>query len=255
MDNAFLRLVETTKRYGDREVVDRVSLDVAEGEVLALLGASGSGKTTTLRLIAGLEAPDAGEVWIAGRQVSAQGRNLVQPSDRRIGYVFQDLALWPHLTVAGNLEFVLQSAGLPKRERVARIEEMLRLVHLEPYADRHPDQLSGGEQQRVALARALVARPGLLLLDEPMSSLDSSLKAELSAELIELQRSLQITTVYITHDRTEALALADRIAVMHKGRIEQVGTAAVLQSQPATEAVARFMSADFELVPEPVDRE
>jgi ABC-type Fe3+/spermidine/putrescine transport system ATPase subunit len=255
MDNPFLRLTEVTKRYGERKVVDLLSLDVSEGEVLALLGASGSGKTTTLRLIAGLETPDAGEVWIDGRPVATKGRNLVQPSARRIGYVFQDLALWPHLTVAGNLDFVLQSSKVPKRERLARLDETLRLVHIEPYAERYPAHLSGGEQQRVALARALVAKPRLLLLDEPMSSLDSHLKAELRAELLDLQRSLRITTIYITHDHTEAQALADRIAVMHAGHIEQVDTAAVLQAQPATETVARFMSADAGCLPEKLDSE
>jgi ABC-type Fe3+/spermidine/putrescine transport system ATPase subunit len=242
MSTPSLQLIEVTKRFGDSKVVDGVSLDVAEGEVLALLGASGSGKTTILRLIAGLEIPDAGEVWIEGRKVADGGRNLSPPRARGIGFIFQDLALWPHLTVAGNLDFVLQSARVPKRERSKRIDETLRLVRIEAYARRYPSQLSGGEQQRVAIARALIARPRLLLLDEPMSSLDSPLKAELFAEFIQLQRLLRITTVYITHDKAEAMALAHRIAIMHKGRIEQVGTAEALGSEPATETVARFMS-------------
>jgi ABC-type Fe3+/spermidine/putrescine transport system ATPase subunit len=242
MSTPSLQLIEVTKRFGDSKVVDGVSLDVAEGEVLALLGASGSGKTTILRLIAGLVSPDAGEVWIEGRKVADGGRNLAPPRARGIGFIFQDLALWPHLTVAGNLDFVLQSARVPKRERSKRIDETLQLVRIEAYARRYPSQLSGGEQQRVAIARALIARPRLLLLDEPMSSLDSPLKSELSAELIELQRLLRITAVYITHDKAEAMALAHRIAIMHKGRIEQVGTAEALRSEPATETVARFMS-------------
>lgn len=241
MSNPFLQLIEVTKRFGDSEVVDCVSLDVAEGEVLALLGASGSGKTTTLRLIAGLEKPDAGEIWIAGQKVAERGRNLVPPRARGIGFIFQDLALWPHLTVTGNLDFVLGSAGVPKRERRQRIDEILRLVRIEPFACRYPSQLSGGEQQRAAIARALIANPRLLLLDEPMSSLDSPLKAELSADLIKLQRLLRITTIYITHDQTEAVAFAHRIAIMQKGHIEQVGTAEALRSEPATETVARFM--------------
>jgi ABC-type Fe3+/spermidine/putrescine transport system ATPase subunit len=241
MPNPFLQLIEVTKQFGDSKAVDDVSFDVAEGEVLALLGASGSGKTTILRLIAGLEKPDTGEVWIAGRKVAEGGRNLVPPRTRGIGFIFQDLALWPHLTVTGNLDFVLQSARVPKRERSKRIDETLRLVRIESYAHRYPSHLSGGEQQRVAIARALIARPRLLLLDEPMSSLDSPLKAELSGEFIELQRLLRITTIYITHDKAEAVALANRIAIMQKGRIEQVGTAEALRSEPATETVARFM--------------
>src|SRR5215510_9796061 len=212
MPEAFLRLVEITKRFGQRTIVDRVSLDVAEGETIALLGASGCGKTTTLRLIAGLEEPDSGDIWIAGKCVAANGRNLVPPYARGVGFVFQDLALWPHLTVAGNLDFVLSSAGVPKRERIERINETLRLVRIDRFASRHPNQLSGGEQQRVAIARAIVARPRLLLLDEPMSSLDAELKAELLAELKSLKRLLGVTTVYITHDRAEALAVAQHIA-------------------------------------------
>src|SRR5215475_93894 len=211
MPEAFLRLIEVTKRFGRRTVVDNISLDVAEDETVALLGASGCGKTTSLRLIAGLEEPDAGEIWIAGERVAANGRNLVPPSARSVGFVFQDLALWPHLTVAGNLDFVLSSAGVPKRERIERIDETLRLVRIDCFARNHPNQLSGGEQQRVAIARAIVARPRLLLLDEPMSSLDTDLKAELLAELKSLQQLLGVTTVYITHDRAEALAVAQRI--------------------------------------------
>jgi putative spermidine/putrescine transport system ATP-binding protein len=216
--------------------VSDVSLDVAEGKVMALLGASGSGKTTTLRIIAGLEVPDAGEVWIAGKQVTAGGRNLVPPSGRDIGFVFQDLALWPHMTVSESLHFVLVSAGVPKAERAKRITEVLELVRIGAFADSYPAQLSGGEQQRAALARAIISRPRLLLLDEPMSNLDADLKAGLRDELTALQRLLNITTVYITHDQAEALALAHRIAVMHGGRIEQVCLVETLRTQPATEA-------------------
>ncbi|HSE99035.1 MAG TPA: ABC transporter ATP-binding protein [Blastocatellia bacterium] len=242
MSGPFLRLVKVSKRYADRAVVSDVSLDVAEGEVMALLGASGSGKTTTLRIIAGLEASDAGEVWIGGEQVTADGRNIVPPSGRNIGFVFQDLALWPHLTVSESLHFVLASAGVPKAERAKRITEILELVRIGSFASSYPAQLSGGEQQRAAIARAIVSRPRLLLLDEPMSNLDASLKAELLDELAALQRLLNITTVYITHDRAEAGALAQRIAIMHGGRIEQVGLLDTLRTQPATEIVARLMS-------------
>ncbi|MGI9165729.1 MAG: ABC transporter ATP-binding protein [Pyrinomonadaceae bacterium] len=221
MGNSFVRLVEITKRFGNRIVVDRVTLDVAKGEVLALLGASGCGKTTLLRLIAGLETPDSGELWISGKRVAAGGQNLLAPRARGIGFVFQDLALWPHLTVEGNLNFVLASARMKSLERQERIDEVLRLVHALGFAKRYPAELSGGEQQRAAIARAIVGRPQLLLLDEPMSSLDSDLKAALSHELATLQKALNITTVYVTHNREEAAALAHRVVSMKGGRVEQ----------------------------------
>jgi ABC-type sugar transport system ATPase subunit len=224
MPEAFLRLIEVTKRFGQRTVIDNVSLDVAEGETVALLGASGCGKTTALRLIAGLEEPDAGEIWIAGECVAANGRNLVPPSARGVGFVFQDLALWPHLTVAGNLDFVLSSAGVPKSERAERINETLLLMRIDRFARSYPGELSGGEQQRVAIARAIVGCPCLLLLDEPMSSLDAELKAELLAELKSLQRAIEASTIYITHDRVEALVMACRVALMGSGRITQIVT-------------------------------
>lgn len=228
--DSFLRLVEVTKRFGDRAAVDRVSLDVAEGEVVALLGASGCGKTTLLRLVAGLETPDEGEVWIGGGKVAAPRRNLVPPHARGVGFIFQDLALWPHLTVAGNLDFVLGAAGVGKRERRERIAEVLRLVRIEPFARKYPNQLSGGEQQRAALARALVARPRLLLLDEPMSSLDGELKAELLGELAALQRALNVTALYVTHDQEEAAGSVHRVALMRAGRIEQLGAPETLRA-------------------------
>jgi len=232
MPEAFLRLIEVTKRFGGRTVVDNVSLDVAEGETVALLGASGCGKTTALRLIAGLEEPDAGEIWIAGERVAANGRNLVPPSARSVGFVFQDLALWPHLNVAGNLEFVLSSAGVPKSERAERVDETLRLMRIDRFARSYPSELSGGEQQRVAIARAIIAHPSLLLLDEPMSSLDAELKNDLMAELKSLQSALDATTVYVTHDRVEALTMAYRVALMKNGKIMQV--AAPHESRGAT---------------------
>ncbi len=219
---AFVRLARVTKRYGARTVVDAVSLDIAEGEIVALLGASGCGKTTLLRLIAGLETPDAGEIRIAGACVAADGRNLSPPRARGIGFVFQDLALWSHLTVAGNLRFVLASLGVPKREHAAHIAGMLRLVRVEAFAGSYPGTLSGGEQQRVAIARALVGRPRFLLLDEPMSSLDTGLKMDLLTELAALQQQLHVTTVYVTHDHAEARALAHRIVLMRAGRVERV---------------------------------
>jgi ABC-type Fe3+/spermidine/putrescine transport system ATPase subunit len=212
--DSFIQLVDVTKAFGNRIAVERVSLDVAEGEALALLGPSGCGKTTLLRLIAGLEIPDSGEVWIEGKCVAAGGQNLLPPRARGIGFVFQDLALWPHLTVEGNLDFVLASARMKRLERQERIDEVLRLVHAQPFAKSYPAQLSGGEQQRAAIARAIVGRPQLLLLDEPMSSLDSDLKAALLHELATLQKALRITTVYVTHNREEAAALAHRVVSM-----------------------------------------
>jgi ABC-type Fe3+/spermidine/putrescine transport system ATPase subunit len=199
MSDGLLRLAAVTKRFAGRAVVENVSLTVAAGEIIALLGASGCGKTTTLRLIAGLETPDEGEIWIGNQRVAAAKQNFVPPHRRGIGFVFQDLALWPHLTVEGNLDFVL------------------RMVRAEAFARRHPGQLSGGEQQRVALARALVGSTRLLLLDEPMAHLDAHLKAELLEELKSLQHRLSLTTVYITHDPAEAEALTPRSVTMEAG--------------------------------------
>ena len=188
---------------------------------MALLGPSGCGKTTLLRLIAGLETPDDGEIWMAGKKVAAKGRNTVPPRGRNIGFVFQDLALWPHLTVAGNLDFVLRSQRWEKSKRRDRIEEVLRIVDMFSHADKYPSQLSGGEQQRVAIARALVARSQLLLLDEPLSNLDSDLKSILLEELSVLQRRLKLTTLYVTHDMLEAATFADSVVKMNTGRIDE----------------------------------
>jgi ABC-type sugar transport system ATPase subunit len=212
------------KRFGPVTAVADLSLTIADGEFVVLLGPTGAGKTTTLRLVAGLEEPDDGEIWIAGERVAANGRNLVPPGARGLGFVFQDLALWPHLTVAGNLEFVLSSTGVPKRERAERVNEALRLMRIDQFAHSYSNELSGGEQQRAAIARAIVGCPCLLLLDEPMSSLDPELKAELMAELKNLQRALDAPTIYITHDRAEAQVMAGRVALMRNGRITQIVT-------------------------------
>ena len=224
MSVPFLKVVDVSKRFADENIIDGVSLEISEGEVIALLGPSGCGKTTLLRLIAGLETPDKGEISIAGKRVSSAARIIVSSPDRNVGFVFQDLALWPHLTVAGNLEFVLRSRGWEKPARRSRIEEVLRLVRIEPLAQRYPSQLSGGEQQRTAIARALVARSQLLLLDEPLSNLDSDLKVTLLQELSALQQELKVTTLYVTHDRAEAATLAHRIALMKRGRIDNIVT-------------------------------
>jgi ABC-type Fe3+/spermidine/putrescine transport system ATPase subunit len=219
LTSALISLRDVTKRFGSHHALAGVSLDVAAGEVAVILGPSGCGKTTLLRLVAGLEVPDEGEVWLDGRCVATRGRSLVPPDRRGIGFVFQDLALWPHLSVEGNLQFVLESARFPRRERSSKTLEVLRLVRIDQLAKRFPHQLSGGEQQRVALARALVGQPRLLLLDEPLSSLDPDLRATLRAELALLQRTLGITAVYVTHDRDDATALGGRIVRMREGRI------------------------------------
>jgi iron(III) transport system ATP-binding protein len=221
LTSGLVSLRNVTKRFGSHQALAGVSLDIAAAEVVVILGPSGCGKTTLLRLIAGLDLPDRGEVWLDGRCMSAPGRSLIPPYRRRIGFVFQDLALWPHLSVEGNLLFVLESARIPRAERSAKAQEMLRLVRIDQLAARFPHQLSGGEQQRVALARALVGRPHVLLLDEPLSSLDPELRATLRRELAQLQRTLEITAVYVTHDREDAVALGHRIVQMRDGRIAE----------------------------------
>lgn len=215
-----LRLTGVAKRFGAHGGVHDLSLDVDEGDSLVVFGPSGSGKTTLLRLIAGLEVPDRGEVWLDGRQVASARRNIVPPHARRIGFVFQDLALWPHLTARQNLEFV---ATGPRRERKDRVEEALGLCRVEAgLASRFPHQLSGGEQQRVALARALVGAPRLLLLDEPLSSLDPELRITLRAELQDLQRRLALTTISVSHDADDARAFGRRTVAVRDGRLHTV---------------------------------
>jgi ABC-type Fe3+/spermidine/putrescine transport system ATPase subunit len=210
---------DISKRFGSHQALDGVSLEVLAGASVVVLGPSGCGKTTLLRVIAGLDTPDTGEIWLDGAQVSGARRNLVAPHERRIGFVFQDLALWPHLTVRQNLEFVLEAGRLAPARRAAKVEEALRLVRIETLIGRYPHELSGGEQQRVALARGLVGEPRVLLLDEPLSSLDVELRATLRQELARLQRTLQLTTLYVTHDREDASALADSVVEMRAGRI------------------------------------
>jgi ABC-type Fe3+/spermidine/putrescine transport system ATPase subunit len=217
MTAPFLRLASVTKDYDGHGGITDVSLEISAGESVVVVGPSGSGKSTLLRLVAGLERPDAGEIWLDGRPVARAKRNIVAANERRIGFVFQDLALWPHLTVRGNLEFVTDSAGIERGQRHGRIEEVLRMCRVEPaFVERYPHQLSGGEQQRVALARALVASPRLLLLDEPFSSLDPDLRMTLRSELASLRRQLHVTAIYVTHDRDDAEALADRTITLQR---------------------------------------
>jgi ABC-type Fe3+/spermidine/putrescine transport system ATPase subunit len=216
---AAITLIDVTKRFGSYVALDRVSLEVAAGKASVILGPSGCGKTTMLRVIAGLEVPDRGEVLLNGTKVAGPGRVIVPPHRRRLGFVFQDLALWPHLTVQGNLDFVLGAGELSRAELAQRARDALALVRIEQLSARYPHELSGGEQQRVALARAIVGQPRVLLLDEPLSSLDPELRSALRSELGRLQRALNLTTVYVTHDREDAAVLADCIIEMRAGRI------------------------------------
>jgi ABC-type Fe3+/spermidine/putrescine transport system ATPase subunit len=219
---AAITLTDVTKRFGSHVALDSVSIEVLPGTAAVVLGPSGCGKTTMLRIIAGLEVPDSGQVLLDGTTVSAAGRAHVSPHRRKLGFVFQDLALWPHLTVRQNLDFVLGSIGMPRPEQDRRAQDALALVRIEGLAGRFPHQLSGGEQQRVALARAIVPEPRVLLLDEPLSSLDPELRAGLRSELARLQRTLNLTTVYVTHDREDVAALADNVIEMRAGRIQAV---------------------------------
>ncbi len=225
-----------SKRYGRTLAVDRVSLEVREGEFFSLLGPSGCGKTTTLRLVAGFERPDTGEVRLAGERVDA-----LPPERRPIGMVFQNYALFPNMTVFGNVAFPLRLKRLPEARVRQRVLELLDMVHLSGLEHRYPKELSGGQQQRVALARALAREPRVLLLDEPLSALDARIREELRGELKRLQQETGLTTLYVTHDQEEALALSDRVAVMREGRVEQVGTPREIYARPRTLFVARFV--------------
>ena len=236
MNSAGLDLVNVVKRFGDHAAVDGASLSVKGGEIVALLGPSGCGKTTTLRLVAGFEKPDAGSVAIGGADIAR-----LPPYRRDIGLVFQDYALFPHLTVAANINYGMKQRGIAKAEQDRRRGELLRLTRLEGLDERRPMALSGGQQQRVALARALAISPKLLLLDEPLSNLDAKLRETLRIELREILRVVGTTTLVVTHDQTEAIGLADRIALMNKGRIVQVGTAREIYQEPATRFVAEFI--------------
>jgi putative spermidine/putrescine transport system ATP-binding protein len=231
-----VRLTGIRRTYGDVVAVAGVDLDIAAGEFFTLLGPSGSGKTTTLRVIAGFERPDAGNVELQGIDVTR-----VAPSQRAVNTVFQDYALFPHMTVAENVAYGLRVKGTPRRERREQVESVLERVRLPGLGDRKPVQLSGGQRQRVALARAIVNRPPVLLLDEPLGALDLKLRQEMQIFLKALQRDLGITFVYVTHDQEEALTMSDRLAVFNEGRIEQVGAPADVYEHPQTAFVAGFV--------------
>ncbi|GHF53278.1 ABC-type Fe3+/spermidine/putrescine transport system ATPase subunit [Amycolatopsis bartoniae] len=227
-----------TAGYDGQRVLDVGRLTVGRGEFLSVLGPSGCGKTTLLNTLAGFVRPQSGSIRLDGEDVTG-----VPPYRRGLGLVFQNYALFPHLSVADNVAYGLKARKVPKRERAERVEEALRLVSLEAYAGRRPRQLSGGQQQRVAVARALAIRPALVLLDEPLSNLDAKLRREMRVELRALQQRLGITMVFVTHDQEEALSLSDRIAVMNGGRVEQVDTPEVVYREPATRFVAEFLGA------------
>jgi iron(III) transport system ATP-binding protein len=236
-----IRLNGLRRRYGDVAAVQNVSLEIAAGELVSLLGPSGCGKTTTLRLVAGFLEPEAGEIWVGERRISAPGA-VVPPERRRMAMIFQSYALWPHMTVAENVAYGLRfKANVSKADRDRRVKEMLAVVRLAGYDARYPGELSGGQQQRVAVARALVVEPEILLLDEPLSNLDANLRDEMRFEIRRLHEAFGITTLYVTHDQAEAMVISDRIAVLEHGRVVQVGTADELFDRPRTRFVAEFI--------------
>jgi putative spermidine/putrescine transport system ATP-binding protein len=233
---AFLELEALSKRFGDHAAVDGLSLGVEKGEFVSLLGPSGCGKTTTLQMIAGFVEPSGGAIRLDGRDLLA-----IKPARRGLGIVFQSYALFPHMTVAENVSFGLEMQRVVAAERSTRVAETLQLVGLANFAGRFPRQLSGGQQQRVALARALVIRPQILLLDEPLSNLDAKLREEMQIELRQIQRTVGTTTILVTHDQAEAMALSDRIVVMNHGKAEQIGPPHEVYEKPASAFVAGFL--------------
>src|SRR5712671_3511075 len=235
-DNAAVHFDAVTKRFGDVVALNGVSLAIGRGEFMTLLGPSGCGKTTLLKLAAGFLGPDGGSIAIHGKCV-----NDVPAYKRGIGMMFQNYALFPHMSVAENVGYGLKARGVGRRERRQRVAEVLALVKLTGMEDRKPRQLSGGQQQRVALARALVIRPKVLLLDEPFSALDRNLRASMQVEIKEIQRKLGVTTIFVTHDQSEALSLSDRIAVLAEGRIRQLGTPDEIYCHPVNRFVASFV--------------
>ena len=229
-------LDQVTKRFDRVVAVDRVSLDISEGEFFFLLGPSGCGKTTLLRMIAGFYEPEGGRVLFGDRDVTD-----LPPNERNTGMVFQNYALWPHMTVRKNVEYGLTMRSVTRAEMDKRVDRALDMVQMAPYADRSPNQLSGGQQQRVALARALVIEPDVVLMDEPLSNLDARLRLEMRQQILDLQREIGKTMIYVTHDQKEALAMSHRMAVMDGGHVVQVGTARELYQQPKTRFLADFI--------------
>ncbi|GBF31862.1 putrescine transport ATP-binding protein PotA [Desulfocucumis palustris] len=236
MGDNMVQLINISKNYGDNIAVDSVSIDIKRGEFITLLGPSGCGKTTTLRLIAGFEQPTGGAVLLDGEPVEGK-----QPHQRNVNTVFQNYALFPHMNVSDNIAFGLRMKKTPREQIKQKVSEMLSLVQLEGYGGRMPDQLSGGQKQRIAIARALINNPKVLLLDEPLGALDLKLRKQMQLELKHLQQKLGITFVYVTHDQEEALTMSDRIAVMNRGRLEQLGYPFDIYEKPETRFVADFI--------------
>jgi len=234
---AILKVNNLSKSFGKVKAVREVTFEATEGKVLSLLGPSGCGKTTTLRCIAGFENPDRGEIYLDNRKITS-----IPPEKRGIGMVFQNYALWPHMTVYGNLAFGLQIRKVPKPEIDKRIKKVLNIVQLEGYENRYPRQMSGGQQQRIAMARALVFEPEIMLLDEPLSNLDAQLREEMRFEFTELQKKLGITAVYVTHDQAEALVISDKIVILNQGEIVQSGSPKEIYSNPKNKFVAGFIA-------------
>ena len=234
---AILKVNSLSKNFGKVKAVTEVSFEATEGKVLSLLGPSGCGKTTTLRCIAGFENPDTGEISLDDRKITH-----IPPEKRGIGMVFQNYALWPHMTVYANLAFGLQIKKIPKDEIPKKIKRVLSMVRLEGYENRYPRQMSGGQQQRIAMARALVFEPEIMLLDEPLSNLDAQLREEMRFEFTELQKKLGITAVYVTHDQAEALVISDKIVILNKGKIVQSGSPKEIYSNPKNKFVAGFIA-------------
>jgi len=237
---ARIRLEKLCKQYGEAAALRGVTLTIEHGELLAILGPSGCGKTTTLQLLAGFLAPDAGEIWADDRLISSANR-VVPPERRRMSLVFQSYALWPHLNVFQNIAFGLEMLRLPSVQIKKRVSSILEMVNLSGYEKRYPHELSGGQQQRVALARAVVVEPDTLLLDEPLSNLDANLREQMRFEIRRIHERTRIATIYVTHDQSEALVIADRIAVMNRGVIEQTGTPQEIYERPRSKFVASFI--------------
>jgi iron(III) transport system ATP-binding protein len=231
-----IQLKDIVKSFGALEAVSHVSLDIQDGELFTLLGPSGCGKTTILRLVGGFYRPDFGEIYFGDREVSA-----IPPYQRNIGMVFQNYALWPHMTIFENVSYGLRIKKVPKKEIGSKVDRALALVNLAGLEKRYPGQLSGGQQQRVALARALVLNPDVLLLDEPLSNLDAKIRQQVRAEIRKLQKELAITSIYVTHDQEEALTISDRIAVLNRGKLQQLGTPRDLYERPENPFVADFI--------------
>lgn len=230
------------KKYGETAVVSSFSLEITEGSFVSLLGPSGCGKTTILRMVAGLETPTAGIIRFGTETVyDDQTHTSVPPEKRNVGMVFQSYAVWPHMTVFDNVAFPLKCRKIPKESRMERVEAALKMVRMDSLAQRKPHQLSGGQQQRIALARALVARPSVILLDEPLCNLDANLRDEMCDELLVLRKNFPHTMIYVTHEQSEAYKLSDRIALLNGGRLEQFGTGEELRKKPTSDFVKRFL--------------